>query len=136
VHALPSLHVVPFVASGFEHTPVAGAHVPATWHSSLAVHTTGFEPTPTPDWHESVWVHALPSSQAVPSGWPAHVGAHAPGPGVVLTNPETVPLNTDDVVESLDVPTTKTKFDCGATVNEKVAVESVVPSPVSPLSPR
>ena len=31
VHALPSLHVVPFVAIGFEQ-PVAGLQVPAAWH--------------------------------------------------------------------------------------------------------
>jgi hypothetical protein len=32
VHALPSLHVVPSAAAGFEHAPVAGLQVPATWH--------------------------------------------------------------------------------------------------------
>jgi hypothetical protein len=32
VHAFPSLHVVPFVAAGFEHAPVPGSHVPAVWH--------------------------------------------------------------------------------------------------------
>jgi hypothetical protein len=32
VQALPSLQVVPFVATGFEHTPFAGLHVPAVWH--------------------------------------------------------------------------------------------------------
>jgi hypothetical protein len=32
VQALPSLHVVPSDAAGFEHAPVAGSHVPATWH--------------------------------------------------------------------------------------------------------
>jgi hypothetical protein len=32
VHALPSLQVVPLVASGFERAPVDGLHVPATWH--------------------------------------------------------------------------------------------------------
>ncbi len=32
VQALPSLHVVPSVAVGFEHCPVEGEHVPATWH--------------------------------------------------------------------------------------------------------
>jgi hypothetical protein len=32
VHALPSLHVAPSLAAGFEHVPVAGLHVPATWH--------------------------------------------------------------------------------------------------------
>jgi hypothetical protein len=29
VHALASLHVVPLVATGFEHAPVDGLHVPA-----------------------------------------------------------------------------------------------------------
>jgi hypothetical protein len=32
VQALPSLHVVPLGAFGFEQVPVAGLHVPATWH--------------------------------------------------------------------------------------------------------
>jgi hypothetical protein len=32
VHALPSLHVVPFVAVGLEHAPVLGLQVPAAWH--------------------------------------------------------------------------------------------------------
>ena len=32
VHALPSLQVAPFAASGFEHAPLVGSHVPATWH--------------------------------------------------------------------------------------------------------
>ena len=32
VQALPSLHAVPFAAFGFEQVPVAGSHVPATWH--------------------------------------------------------------------------------------------------------
>ena len=32
VQALPSLHDVPFGFGGFEHAPVAGSHVPATWH--------------------------------------------------------------------------------------------------------
>ena len=30
VQAFPSLHVVPFGALGFEHSPIAGLHVPAT----------------------------------------------------------------------------------------------------------
>jgi hypothetical protein len=30
VHALPSLHAVPFAAVGFEHVPLVGSHVPAT----------------------------------------------------------------------------------------------------------
>jgi hypothetical protein len=32
VHAFPSLHVVPFVATGFVHTPVALLQLPAAWH--------------------------------------------------------------------------------------------------------
>jgi hypothetical protein len=32
VHASPSLQAVPFAAAGFEHWPVAGSQVPATWH--------------------------------------------------------------------------------------------------------
>jgi len=72
VHAFPSLHAVPLAAFGFEQTPVDVLQVPATWHGSLAVQTTGFEPVQTPLWHVSVCVHALPSLQLVPSGWPRH----------------------------------------------------------------
>jgi hypothetical protein len=32
VHALPSLHVVPFAAAGLEHWPLVGLQVPARWH--------------------------------------------------------------------------------------------------------
>jgi len=66
VHALPSLQPVPFAAVGFVHWPVAGSHVPATWHWSDAVQTTGFIPVQTPPWHVSVGVHAFPSLQPVP----------------------------------------------------------------------
>jgi len=31
------------------------------------MHTTGLDPTHAPDWQASVWVHALPSLQPVPS---------------------------------------------------------------------
>jgi hypothetical protein len=67
VQALPSLHVVPFAAGGFEHAPVVGSHAPATWHWSLAPHVTGFEPVQVPPWHMSVWVQRLPSLQDAPS---------------------------------------------------------------------
>jgi hypothetical protein len=66
VHALPSLHAVPFAAAGLEHAPVDGLHVPAVWHESLAAQVTGFEPVQTPAWHVSLCVHALPSLQVVP----------------------------------------------------------------------
>ena len=32
VFGLPSSHAVPLALVGFEHIPVAGLHVPATWH--------------------------------------------------------------------------------------------------------
>jgi hypothetical protein len=80
VHALPSLHAVPSGAVGFEHWPVPGSHVPATWHASDAVHVTGLAPVQVPAWHESLCVHALPSLHAVPSGF---VGSeHAPVVGL------------------------------------------------------
>jgi hypothetical protein len=44
------------------------------------VHVTGFEPAQDPDWHRSVWVHALPSLHAVPSGWYASAGQVADVP--------------------------------------------------------
>ena len=66
VHALPSLQVVPFGKAGFEHAPVAVLQVPAAWHWSAALQTTGFVPTHVPAWHVSVWVHASPSLQVVP----------------------------------------------------------------------
>ena len=66
VHALPSLHEVPSGALGFVQVPVAGLHVPATWHCSLAVHVTGLVPVHVPAWHVSVCVQALPSLHDVP----------------------------------------------------------------------
>ena len=41
VHALPSVHAVPFGAAGLEQTPVPMLHTPATWHASDAEQTTG-----------------------------------------------------------------------------------------------
>ena len=76
VQALPSLQAVPSGAAWLEHCPVPGLHVPATWHWSEAVHTTGLEPVHAPLWQVSVWVQALLSLQALPLGgcW---VGAQA-----------------------------------------------------------
>src|SRR5438874_2685954 len=67
VQALPSLQGVPFDFAGLEQVPVDGLQVPAVWHWSWAVQTTGFLPVQMPAWQESVWVQALPSSQVVPS---------------------------------------------------------------------
>src|SRR5438309_31212 len=67
VQALLSLQAMPSVAGGFEQVPVDASQVPATWHWSLAVQTTGFAPTQAPAWQVSVWVQAFESVQALPS---------------------------------------------------------------------
>src|SRR5206468_11925351 len=67
VQALPSLQAVPSPLAGSEHAPVAGLQVPALWHWSEAVQTTGLLPVHTPLSQVSVWVQASPSLQAVPS---------------------------------------------------------------------
>src|SRR5438093_12174849 len=59
--------------------PVAGSQVPAVWHWSEAVHTTGFVPTQAPATQASVCVHALPSVQGVPSAWAGLVQAPVAG---------------------------------------------------------
>ena len=61
VQALLSLQGVPLAAAGFEHAPVAGLHVPAVWHGSLAEQTCGLDPVQVPPEQTSVCVHALPS---------------------------------------------------------------------------
>jgi hypothetical protein len=53
VQAFPSLQAAPFAFVGFEQTPVAGAHVPASWQESLAGHAMGFDPVHTPLWQLS-----------------------------------------------------------------------------------
>jgi hypothetical protein len=79
VQPLPSSHAVPFAAIGFEHAPVAGSHVPATWHASEAAHVTALLPTQAPLSQASVCVQPLPSSHAVPF---AAIGfEHAPVDG-------------------------------------------------------
>src|SRR5262249_60656140 len=64
VQALPSSHAEPSTLFGLEQVPVAASQVPAVWHWSLAVQTTGFEPTQAPAWQVSVWEQALSSLQA------------------------------------------------------------------------
>jgi hypothetical protein len=65
---LPSLQAAPSVLAGFEHAPVPGSQVPALWHWSLAVHTTGFAPVHAPDWQVSARVQTFPSLHTFPSG--------------------------------------------------------------------
>src|SRR5439155_1366477 len=57
----PPVHGVPTGLGGFEHMPVAGAQVPAWWHSSRAVQTTAV-PAAVPPLQVSFVVQALPSS--------------------------------------------------------------------------
>jgi hypothetical protein len=80
VHALPSLHALPSGLAGFEQVPVAGLQVPALWHWSCAVHTTGLLPVQVPVWQVSVRVQALPSLQALPLGLAGF--EHAPVAGL------------------------------------------------------
>src|SRR2546422_894968 len=68
VQALPSSQPVPSGLAGLLQAPVAGSQVPAVWHWSAAVHTTGSAPTQAPAWQASLRVQALPSSQRVPLG--------------------------------------------------------------------
>jgi hypothetical protein len=69
VQAFPSLQAVPFAAFGFEQVPVAGLHVPATWHWSLAVQVTGLPGSQTPvALHVSKPLQGFPSLHDVPAG--------------------------------------------------------------------
>src|SRR5207245_1436800 len=79
VQALPSLQAVPSGFAGFEHAPVAGSQAPASWHWSAGAQVTGFVPLHSPAWQVSVRVQALPSLQAVPSGFAGF--EHAPVAG-------------------------------------------------------
>src|SRR2546422_11239275 len=69
VQALPSLQALPLAFTGFEHVPVVGEQVPATWHWSEAVQATGLLPAQTPLWQVAVWVQALPSMEVVGGGF-------------------------------------------------------------------
>jgi hypothetical protein len=66
VHGSASLQAVPLGAIGFEHAPVAGSQVPATWHALEATQAIGLEPVQMPAWQVSVCVQALASLQAAP----------------------------------------------------------------------
>src|SRR2546427_452648 len=67
VQAFPSLQAAPSALAGLEQAPLAGSQVPATWHWSSALQTTGFAPVPVPVWQVSLCVQAFPSLQAAPS---------------------------------------------------------------------
>src|SRR5207253_2262216 len=110
-----------FGAGGLVQMPDAGMQIPAAWHWSLAVHTTGFVPTQLPDWQVSVRVQALPSLQPVlfgacglvqvaeegsevPAVWHPSVGVQAlPSlqPSVLLRWTQPVPGLHESVVHGL-----------------------------------
>src|SRR5439155_974542 len=77
--AVPSGQAAPAGFAGFEHAPVAGSQVPASWHWSAGAQVTGFVPAHSPAWQVSVRVQALPSLQAAPSGFAGF--EHAPVAG-------------------------------------------------------
>jgi hypothetical protein len=63
----PSAHSVPFGTVGVEHWPLAGSHVPATWHWSEAAQVTVLPAVQDPATQVSFRSHAFPSLQVVPS---------------------------------------------------------------------
>jgi hypothetical protein len=65
---VPPEQTAPSGACGLEHWPVLGLQVPATWHWSKAVQTTGVPPEQTPAWHVAPCVQRLPLLQGLPSG--------------------------------------------------------------------
>ena len=84
VHALPSVQGVPSAWAGLVQAPVAGSQVPAVWHWSEAVHTTGIGLFwQTPALQESV-VQAFWSSQSA-----AVVQSLQPAMGVWPHEPKT-----------------------------------------------
>ena len=67
VQRLLSSQATPVPLVGFEHMPVAGAHAPALWHESRAMHMTGL-PAQAPAVQVSTVVQLLASLHAVPVG--------------------------------------------------------------------
>ena len=93
VHASPSSQVVPSSAAGFEHRPVPGSQIPATWHESRAAQTTPEQrsvPAQTPSAHTSLLVAGFPSSQVVPFvsmfSWHEPAPSHVSGLSQVVSD--------------------------------------------------
>jgi hypothetical protein len=68
VQASLSLQDMPSGAAGFEQIPVAGLHVPATWHESEATQVTVLPAVQMPSWQVSFESQAFPSAQEMPLG--------------------------------------------------------------------
>ena len=82
VQPLKSVQELPSGFSGFEHTPVAGAQVPARWQLLIAEQITGLPPLHTPAWQVSDCVQAFPSEHAVPLGLAGFEQTPVAGPQV------------------------------------------------------
>src|SRR5262245_14070337 len=90
VHALASLHGVPFGAGGLEQVPVIGSQTPGRKQPPGGGQTNGLLPKHMPPWQVSVCVQALPSLQGmslkpaqVPSeGAPAAIEHASQGPAL------------------------------------------------------
>ena len=65
----PSSQGVPLGTGSVVHAPLAGSQLPASWHASGAVQTTGSPPRQAPASHVSRRVQSSPSLQRLPSGW-------------------------------------------------------------------
>ena len=78
VQNTPSSHGVPLVFCGFEQRPVDMLQVPAVWHWSSAMHCTGVPFAHAPAWHDSPFVHGLPSLHGVPFGFAGFTGQDPP----------------------------------------------------------
>src|SRR5437867_134802 len=83
VQAFPSLDPAPAGSPGIVQAPVVVLETPASWHWSVGVQTTGFDPAQAPDCHMSVCVQAFPSLHPAPSSLPGAV----PVSVVVLQTP-------------------------------------------------
>jgi hypothetical protein len=65
VHALPSVHAVPFATAVFVQLPEVESHASAV-QVLLSLQFLAAPAAQTPDWHVSLSVHALPSEHTVP----------------------------------------------------------------------
>src|SRR5262245_48051246 len=83
--AVAASHEAPSLPVGFEHSPLPGSQVPATWQASSGAHARGEPAAQSPPWQVSFWVQGLPSLQPVPLGWlPQEFGTHAFGSRTLL----------------------------------------------------
>jgi hypothetical protein len=149
-HRLPSLHAVPSGSVGLEQTPDVGSQVPATWHWSLAVHTTGFVPTQVPDSHAPLAKQEFPALHDVPlSGVCEHVPlelhvsrehglfvSHDAAVHVGASTPTSTEASTETSLEtsavaSLPPPPPPVSLATSLDTSTETSVDASCPAPVS-----